>query len=83
MNVCQKCGANRVVEVCSKATDLHFVTYKEYKIDGYMPYNLGIGGDDYVEIDYCLECGQLQGTWPIEEDIVIESLEEAKKIYET
>jgi hypothetical protein len=25
----------------------------------------GIGGDDYVEIHYCLDCGQLQGNFPL------------------
>jgi hypothetical protein len=32
---------------------------------GYLPEDLGIGGGDALEIDYCLECGQIQGTWPL------------------
>lgn len=26
---------------------------------------MGIGGGDYVEFDYCLDCGQIQGTFPV------------------
>jgi hypothetical protein len=33
--------------------------------DGYVPDDLGIGGGDYVEFDYCLDCGQLQGKFPL------------------
>jgi hypothetical protein len=33
--------------------------------DGYVPMDLGIGGGDYMEISYCLDCGQIQGTWPL------------------
>jgi hypothetical protein len=33
--------------------------------DGYVPDDLGIGGGDYVEINLCLECGQVAGNWPL------------------
>ena len=35
--------------------------------------NIGIGGGgDYIDISYCLECGQIQDKFPIaEEDIII------------
>jgi hypothetical protein len=26
---------------------------------------MGIGGGDYVEFDYCLNCGQIQGQFPL------------------
>lgn len=35
------------------------------EFDGYVPDDLGIGGGDYVEFDLCLDCGQVQGTWPL------------------
>jgi hypothetical protein len=27
---------------------------------GYVPTGIGIGGNDYLEFDYCLNCGQIQ-----------------------
>jgi hypothetical protein len=29
---------------------------------GYVPNDIGIGGGDYIEIVYCLNCGQIQGS---------------------
>lgn len=31
---------------------------------GYVPYILGIGGGDDVQIKLCMNCGTVQGTWP-------------------
>jgi hypothetical protein len=42
---------------------------------GYVPDDMGIGGGDYVEFDYCLQCGQIQGRFPRG----ITSLEKGKK----
>jgi hypothetical protein len=33
--------------------------------DGYVPRALGIGGGDYIEFEVCLNCGQMQGKYPI------------------
>jgi len=34
---------------------------------GYVPDDIGIGGNDYVKFKYCLNCGQIQGKFPIPE----------------
>ncbi len=56
----------------AKCSDCFVATYKNGAItikdyDGYVPYNMGIGGGDYIEAIYCLDCGQIQGKFPIEE----------------
>lgn len=28
---------------------------------GYVPYDLGIGGGDYIEFSFCKRCGLIQG----------------------
>jgi len=33
--------------------------------EGYVPRDLGIGGGDYLEFDLCLECGKVEGEWPL------------------
>ena len=32
---------------------------------GYVPRDLGIGGGDDVQLAYCLDCGQIQGKFPL------------------
>lgn len=35
--------------------------------DGYAPRDMGLENDygDYIHFSYCLNCGQIQGKWPI------------------
>jgi hypothetical protein len=60
-----KCGSNRIASVNSKASDLHFVSIGENEQDGYLPSDMGIGGGDYVEFSWCLNCGQIQDDFPL------------------
>jgi hypothetical protein len=51
------------------------------RMNGYVPSDMGIGGDDYIDFKWCLECGQLQGKFPlpgagIEKDITDEKVAE-------
>ena len=65
---CQKCNSERVIEVYSHASDLHSVSipHMDYEQDsGYMPYIDNIGGGDDLSFFICLECGQVQGNWPV------------------
>lgn len=71
---CQTCGSERILCVSSKSSDLNFVEYNGIEHDGYLPYDLGVGGGDYVEIEVCMECGQLQGEWPKDHDSILESM---------
>lgn len=62
---CIKCASIRIFHVSAKCRDLCYV---ESNIgtshDGYVPFNIGIGGGDYVDFHYCIDCGQIQGTFP-------------------
>jgi hypothetical protein len=35
--------------------------------DNYVSLGIGVGGGDYIEFKFCLECGQIQGEWPVED----------------
>ena len=35
--------------------------------EGYVPGEIGIGGGDYIRMDICLDCGQVQGEFPVAE----------------
>lgn len=64
---CQKCNSERVADVGAKCSDLCNVTLGKNEYPGYVPRDMGIGGGDYVDFSYCLDCGQIQGKWPLPE----------------
>lgn len=64
---CDKCGSERVLSVQAKCSGQFSARFSDLSHCGYVPTKIGLGDDeDYVDFDYCLECGQLQGTWPKE-----------------
>lgn len=63
---CQRCQSERVAKAGAKCSDMFSVSLGETEHQGYVPGDLGIGGGDYVEFSYCLDCGQLQGKFPLE-----------------
>lgn len=66
---CQRCGSPRLVGVGGKTSDMCNVINHETgaeTINSYVPPNIGLGRDeDYIEFDYCAECGQMQGKFPV------------------
>ena len=64
---CTYCGSEKVVSVSAKCSDLFSVSFDGTEYDGYPLCGLGIGGGtDYVEFDFCLICGRIQGDFPKE-----------------
>lgn len=64
---CDKCESKRVLDVSAKPSDCCGVTLNGVTHEGYLPKDLGIGGGDYVEFRLCLECGKVQGKFPLAE----------------
>lgn len=62
---CQRCGSNRLAEISGKSSDCNSIDIEGKKFDGYVPNDIGIGGGDYIEMSWCLDCGQIQGEWPV------------------
>ena len=62
---CQRCGSIRVAGISSKSSDLNAVHVGTAEHVGYVPEGFGIGGGDYIEFEWCLECGQIQGKFPL------------------
>lgn len=64
--ICQRCSSIRVARVCAKCSDMCSVSInKTNEVDGCVPEDIGIGGGDYVEFSWCLDCGQIQGKFPM------------------
>jgi hypothetical protein len=63
------CGSDRIATITAKCDDRCTVTFPGL-IDsqGYVPRDVGIGGGDYVEFSWCLDCGLIQSEeFPIPE----------------
>ena len=64
---CQRCGwSDRVMSISGKCSNMCNVSYNGVEHSGYVPSDINVDKcGDYIEMDFCLECGQIQGTWPI------------------
>ena len=68
MSTCDKCGSNRIAEIFAHSRDCSsFVCPADelYAENTYFPEVPGICGGDDLDINLCLECGKVQGTFPI------------------
>lgn len=65
---CDKCSSDKILSVFGKCNDCSNVEIKSigYSEEGYLPQGLGIGGGDYIEFLMCLDCGKVQGSFPID-----------------
>ena len=63
INTCQRCGGLRLARILANCMDMASVDLAGKHHSGYLPRDLGIGGDD-VHFVCCFECGQIQGTSP-------------------
>lgn len=71
---CKICKGERFVQVCGKTSDccslIHRPSGEEH--NGYVPSGIGLGSDeDYIEMAFCLDCGQIHGKFPISDKRVL------------
>lgn len=66
MSCCKRCNSGRVLDASAKTSDGFGMWIAGNEYTGYVPRDIGIGGGDYVKISYCLDCGQIQGNFPLE-----------------
>jgi hypothetical protein len=62
---CDKCESGRIAQIGAKCSDCCGVTLNKVNYDGYVPKDLGVGGGDYIEFNLCLDCGKVQGRFPL------------------
>ncbi len=64
---CQRCKSEKILKIVAKCSDMFNAIHSDGReYEGYIPSDLGIGGSDYLDFDYCLDCGQIQEEFPIE-----------------
>ena len=62
---CQSCKSDRVLSISAKCADLCGGTFKGKEFEGYAPSVNNICKGDYIDVTICLECGQVQGAFPV------------------
>jgi len=72
---CQSCKSERLADVTAKCNDMCMFSVGGKESDDYAPIDVGLGGGSYVDFCYCLDCGQMQGEWPVEPCILEEEEE--------
>lgn len=55
-----KCGSIRIATVSAYCSWVTSVILGANVCDGYIPADMGIGGGNEIQFDWCLDCGQLQ-----------------------
>lgn len=76
---CQTCKSDRIADISGKCSDMCFFVVEGLgEHDGYAPRGVGLKNSygDYVEFSYCLNCGQIQGEFPVPEENVKAVFEE-------
>ena len=71
MKSCQRCKSERILEINGKVSDRFSMWDQDGKdYSGHMPYDLGISTDgDTIDFHYCLDCGQIQGEFPVNGEV--------------
>lgn len=61
------CNSDRIALLNGKTSDQCQFQYKDIDTDGYVPKGILIGDQygDYIQFEFCLECGKIQGKFPI------------------
>ena len=69
---CQRCNSNRIATIGGKTSDTCSVTITSptndrIRFNDYVPCDMNIGCGDYLDFKLCLDCGQVQGMFPLPE----------------
>ena len=67
---CQDCDGIRLMNVSTKCSDMFNAWTDANEHRGYVSDGLGIGDGDYMEFCYCMECGRIQGNFPLPEHML-------------
>jgi len=66
MSNCQRCKSKRIASVYAKSSGLSSFEIDGHEHNGYLPDGIGLGDDgDAVSFNYCMNCGQMQGEFPL------------------
>jgi len=70
------------VQISGKTSDLFNMRYDKFEYEGYVPEGIVIGDGgygDYIQFSFCLECGKIQGQFPVSEKKVMAAFKDSAK----
>jgi len=72
MDTTCKCGSIQIAKVYGRCVDQFQLIVPGYENDynNDVPAGIGIGHGDFMEFSYCLDCGQIQGEFPISQKLI-------------
>ena len=63
---CQRCSGDRICHIVGHCVDSFYAEVGDnYLYEGYVREDLGLGSGDDLRFAYCLNCGQIQRTFPL------------------
>lgn len=66
--ICKNCKSARISDINAKSDDRNTISVgNKEEHSCYVPRDMNIGGGDYVSFSYCLDCGMMQGNFPLPE----------------
>lgn len=78
-DVCRHCESNRLASVGAKCSDCCYFSTGDLEYDGYAPSHVGVGGGDYIDFVYCLDCGTIQSDeFPVPNEVIEHMKEKAR-----
>lgn len=63
--ICQRCNSSRIANVLAHCSDSCYISVAGKSQSDYPPKDMGFSGGNSVSFEYCLDCGQMQGKFPI------------------
>ncbi len=73
----KKCRSERIAHFTARCKDMFWWKSDKTTIEGYVNTPGGeLGGGDEVDIHYCLDCGTIQGEFPVASEYTKAQLEE-------
>ena len=76
---CERCQSERLLNFGAKCSDAFWMQHNGKEYVGYVPDNLNVGGHDYIDMVFCLDCGQIQADFPVPEENVEKAIEELQE----
>jgi len=65
MAKCKQCSSERSASIAAKSSDRNSGEIDGVEFEGYVPDDIGIGAGDYIWFEWCLDCGQIIGDFPV------------------
>lgn len=79
---CQSCNSDRIANVYAHASGNGSISYRGLTTDDYFQNIENVCSGDDMDITVCLDCGQLQGKWPVKDPVFEQECWQCEEVQE-